>query len=338
MDFHVNQATNQFVRGRGLNAVVTSAGMKARDTLRLDVYFNDGSTALVDLAEGAELVFAIKTGVESDADLLAQVTEWTRIDTGHYRAWLPLNTEPLVEAIGDLASISAVGELTWQENPEAGGWESTNTLAVRIDNDVYKGTEGTPLELPGPEAWLAERAVLQPLRRLETEGDPRKPLIRIAGITHEGYRPIVELTDRGISNTKDSFADYAFAPVFECRWITADGGYWYLTISVDFVVVRAWKGAEDVPGPHEVETWVSEDEEETETPVITYHVELPGQMVGQLCVLVTDTGPYRWYIAYSMDPTRWDEITHSLIFNRDTGSYERLFIQDGIIQTEVVTP
>lgn len=333
MDFHVNQATNQFVRGRGLNAVVTSAGMKARDTLRMDVYFNDGSTALVDLAEGAELVFAIKTGVESDADLLAQVTEWTRIDTGHYRAWLPLNTEPLVEAIGDLASISAVGELTWREDPEGDGWESTNTLAVRIENDVYRGTEGTPLVLPGPEAWLAARAVALPLYRAAHQGPPYVPILRISGDLEGPDGPVVfpEIAYRNSSFGKESYADSNGSPTYACGW---DGSEWWLQGS-DGVTSRIWTSPEDVDTPDLVTEWTP-DAGTNGTPLIVRYGTVPAQTPGQWLFFGDET-PYRHFIATEINPTVWDELTPGLIHNRDTFHMERLFVQDGIIQTEVVT-
>lgn len=333
MDFHVNQATNQFVRGRGLNAVVTSAGMKARDTLRLDVYFNDGGTALVDLAEGAMLVFAIKTSVESDAVLLAQVTEWTQIDTGHYRAWLPLNTEPLVEAIGDLASISAVGELTWQENPEGGGWESTNTLAVRIYNDVYKGTEGTPLELPTPEAWLAARAVALPLYRAAHQGPPNVPVLRVTGDIEGPDGPVVFPSDIAYRRNlygKESYADSNGSPTYACGW----DGTWYLQ-GTDGVTSREWRSDEDVATPDLVEVWTP-DSGTTGTPIVVRHITVSASTPGQWLFFGDET-PYRHFIATEVGPTVWDEITPGLIKNRDTLATERLFVEDGILQTEVVS-
>jgi hypothetical protein len=152
MDFHLNLATNRFVRAAGVNAVVSTAELKARDTVTLDVYFWNGMAA-AELAEGSDLVFVLKTGVASGAATLALIDDWDLVEPGHYRAALDLNTVPLDAALGDVASVVVVGELTW--SGDAGvSWESSNTLRVTLLNDVYKGVEGTPLELPEPAAWL----------------------------------------------------------------------------------------------------------------------------------------------------------------------------------------
>lgn len=150
MIFYPNQSTNRFTRAISLPSEVGSATFKARDTVTLDMKFHNGLAAVA-LAVDSELVFVIKTGVAAAATTLAIATEWEVVATGHYRASLSLNTEEIIDAIGDLDKLSAVGELTWNEGS---GWESSNTLKITLDNDVYKGDEGTPLSLPTPDDWL----------------------------------------------------------------------------------------------------------------------------------------------------------------------------------------
>lgn len=156
MDFYAERASNSLVRGRGLNSVVTTAAVKARDRIRLDLYFSNNGVA-EDLEADSLLVFALKTGYEEASGTLALVTDWELVaeGTGHYRAWLNLNTEPLDTAVGDQASITALGEFSWSEDGD--NWESSNTLTVTIRNDVYKGVETTPLELPTPADWLEDQ-------------------------------------------------------------------------------------------------------------------------------------------------------------------------------------
>lgn len=193
MTFYLNQTTNLFTRGIGLLTTLTSAGVKARDTLALDVKFHDGQAPtgaweweslredwlvahaawevahaawvvagtgtepvepeeVLDLSAASNLVFAVKASRATAAVVYALVDTWTRVGLGHYRAFLSLNTETLVAAIADLNALDAVGEFSWSDDGTS--WESSNTLAVRIENDVYKGVEGTPLALPSPLDWL----------------------------------------------------------------------------------------------------------------------------------------------------------------------------------------
>lgn len=157
MTFFLNQATNQFTRAVGVPSEVRSMRAKVRDSLALDVKFHDG-LALEALAEGALLVFVLKTDVTATGVTLALVDVWDEVEPGHYRAGLNLNTVPLIGLVGDLKSISVVGELTWSQDGGA-TWESSNTLAVVVENDVYKGVEGTPAALPDPELWASKAYV-----------------------------------------------------------------------------------------------------------------------------------------------------------------------------------
>ncbi len=71
--------------------------------------------------------------------------------------------------IGEAVSITAFGELSW--SADGTNWESSNTLGITIENDIYKGTEGTPVGLPTPDAWLeARRPVPLDLEEPPTDG------------------------------------------------------------------------------------------------------------------------------------------------------------------------
>jgi hypothetical protein len=188
MDVFLNRGTGLLVRGVGLSAVVSSMTVKARDTLVLDVWVFRGSE-LEDLSAGSSLAFLVKTGVKSTDATLAVAEGWEQVEdeTGHYRAALNLNTVPLVAAVADLDEISAVGELSWSADGVA--WQSSNTVRVTIANDVFKGSEGTPDELPTPDDnWVAhghpqtltaeqkltarENIGVEPIIRTAAEGSP----------------------------------------------------------------------------------------------------------------------------------------------------------------------
>lgn len=155
MDFYIDRKTNRFTAGIGITSVVSTASFKARDTVVLDVWICNGAVP-VDLSEGALLVFALKESVASAAPLLASAQTWVKIETGHYRASLSLNTVALNLALGDDAALAAFAELTWSEDVGL-NWQSTNTLKAAIANDLYKGVEGVPLDEPAPDDWLEAR-------------------------------------------------------------------------------------------------------------------------------------------------------------------------------------
>jgi hypothetical protein len=65
-------------------------------------------------------------------------------------------------------------------------------------------------------------------------------------------------------------------------------------------------------------------------------LQLPAVAIGQ-DLRLGDEQPFRWFKAAEIDPvTLWDELTRAVIDNRDSGTGERMFIEDGTIQTEVV--
>jgi hypothetical protein len=181
MELFQNLALGKFTRSIGLPAVVTAATVKARDTVPLDAKFHDG-LALSDMGEDLMLVFVIKDGFADDSETLALASAWTEIAAGHYRANLSLNTAELIAAVGTAGSIKVFGELSWSR--DAGDtWASSPTLAITVENDVYKGTEGTPLALPGPVDWLAQHGIVHdPAITGLTGGGATK----LDGISHVG--------------------------------------------------------------------------------------------------------------------------------------------------------
>lgn len=58
----------------------------------------------------------------------------------------------------DVAEIQANLEVTWDPANDD-KWLSTETLLIKIDNDVIRGDEETPTLLPTPETWLDARAL-----------------------------------------------------------------------------------------------------------------------------------------------------------------------------------
>jgi hypothetical protein len=156
MVWHIDLDRHEIARARDFTYPVETVTLKARDSFVIDLYFSRAGVA-VDLPTGSVIVFAIKASVASAAITYALATGWTLVEvgSGHYQTRINLNTATTVADIADLPSIDAVGEVSWSEDEIE--WESSNTLKVTIVNDVYKGVEGTPIELPAPVEWLEDQ-------------------------------------------------------------------------------------------------------------------------------------------------------------------------------------
>jgi len=116
---------------------------------------------MVTLASGASIKLMIKEDGEFDADPLAWATGWAEPGDGEYgyTAAVDFNTVPLNDLLNhdgmegnDLRWVDTMLEVSFSEG--GGAWLSTDTLVARIFNDVVKGTEGAPTEMPEPEEWL----------------------------------------------------------------------------------------------------------------------------------------------------------------------------------------
>lgn len=59
----------------------------------------------------------------------------------------------------DVASVQGMLELTWTQDGGTTYASTQNVALVTINNDVIRGNEATPINLPSPESWLNTRAV-----------------------------------------------------------------------------------------------------------------------------------------------------------------------------------
>jgi hypothetical protein len=373
MRIDIDLDTNVWLAAPGLKYGIQEVAFKRDTSAVLEVRFQRAGV-VVELAAGATGEFGIKADGEYDGDLLVSATSWTKVGTGTetvYQFAPALNSEALATALGhgngdtsdDLASILAMAEVLWIVDSKK---YRTQTVPARIGNDILKDEDETPLALPTPEEWLAER-VLPPV------------LIRsippVDEVYFKGYSWDIDFSDVIIdtggnalfelalsSSTLDfsglaivlALADWEDETIGEtiAAAINADE-----TISADFVAVgtnnlltvqfketagsnpgmavfqlsaAAGDGAVAFDGgPYEY-TPTTQDQ-------IAEVVGTSALKIGAEC-RVGSASPYRWFKAAKIEPTIWEEITPSLIRNRDTGNMERLFIEDGIIQTEVVTP
>ena len=138
---------------------------KRGDSLPLAVRFYKG-TEQVRLDPTTTITFVLKENGKHDSSALVLDSSFTASAVGtpdadpHYTATPSLNTTALnaLFLINDDPSddpplLDLMGELSWQAAGDAGP-TTIKTFTARVENDIYRGTEGTPLEDPDPADWL----------------------------------------------------------------------------------------------------------------------------------------------------------------------------------------
>jgi len=170
----------QLIEGPGFRNPVTALRFKRGDAARLEVAFlRNGSTpATIGDPQLLELHFGVKPRGRYDIGYLVHSSDWTSPDPGAenpvYRSAPSFNTVELDSALGvgsstgsELAEITLMGEITWREGD--GEPTSTRTFIVIVENDVNRGTEGTPSALPNAVDFLITQGVLPLL--VDTDAD-----------------------------------------------------------------------------------------------------------------------------------------------------------------------
>lgn len=171
MKLYVDLETLQLIEGPGFRNPVNSLRFKRGDAAKLEVVFLQNGTTPVEIGDPLtlDLQFGVKPRNRFDVGYLVFTSEWTLPDQGAesptYLCSPNFHTTELDSALqvgsatgNELTEVILMGEISWREG--AGDPTSTRTFSVIVENDVNRGTEGTPEELPDADDWLAERAPL----------------------------------------------------------------------------------------------------------------------------------------------------------------------------------
>ncbi len=169
MKLYVDLETLQLIEAPGFRTPATSLRFKRGDAATLEVAFLTNSATVYSFI-GDEETLAMEFGVKVNAGYaggyLVHETDWTmpapEATSPVYVCTPGFNTVELNEAFGvgnptELASLTLMAEITWREG--SGPPTSTRTFTIVVENDVNRGTEGTPESQLGPEAWLSARAL-----------------------------------------------------------------------------------------------------------------------------------------------------------------------------------
>ena len=164
MKLHVDLETFGLIEAPGFRNPVTTIRFKRGDAAKLEVFFLRNGTTPETIGNPAtlELTFGVKPRGRYDLGYLAESSDWVmptpNAANPKYECSPSFNTVELNNALGvgtsnELEEITLMGEITWRVG--SGEPTSTRTFLVVVENDVIRGTEGTPLALPTPEEWLS---------------------------------------------------------------------------------------------------------------------------------------------------------------------------------------
>ena len=156
MDLFFDKAANRLTTTAGGRGILRSQEWKRGDMIQLRLRVYDGETPS-DLGATWKIAFGMKESFAGELLALASEDDWTE-DDGVYSASLNLNTVEMVAALAGAAFLDTLGELTVSEDDGA-TWQSSQTLTVKVRNDVIQGDEGTPIELPDADDFVGDRAV-----------------------------------------------------------------------------------------------------------------------------------------------------------------------------------
>lgn len=288
MRIDIDLDSNLWVSQSGTRYGVQEVEFKRATSSSLDVRFWR-SGAIVELAAGALGKFAIKPDGEFDAAPLVLSETWTKSGTGSatvYRFTPDFNGEALADLLGsgdgdsanDERFIAAMAEIRWEID---GAISRTQTVAVRVYNDVIKDEDGTPLSVPSPEDWLdAQRPPT--ITRTAAEGPPDVPLIRVAGtLSADGEETTVfaDMPYRGLYGGKNRYADQAGSSEYSAEW-SSGSSRWELRAPMGGL----WTSTENVATPDLVNTWTPQGDS-TGSPDVTLYAALPSAGIGQMCIV-----------------------------------------------------
>jgi hypothetical protein len=168
---HVDLETLRLIEGPGFRNPVQSIRIKRGDAAQFQVQFLTGGSTPTQIGgpDVLSIGFGVKLPGGFSGEYLVYSVDWTfpsvdpETTDNTYLVSPSFNTETLNAALGiggenELAEISLIGEISWSVN--GGPPTSTRTFAVIVENDVIRGTEGTPLGEPSPDEWLDSRRPL----------------------------------------------------------------------------------------------------------------------------------------------------------------------------------
>ena len=156
MRFYFDLGLGKLVALPGYNGLLTSVEHKRGDAVRLEMQFSRGGVAEAIDGTLTEMIYVVKQSTEDDAVPLLLANVWTLdVASGLWVAPLNSSIQELATLLDGVQFKDLLGEFIFTTTTT--GPTSSQTLQVRVWNDVWKGSEGTPLTLPSSLEWLIAR-------------------------------------------------------------------------------------------------------------------------------------------------------------------------------------
>lgn len=328
-------ATGQTIETARGNATSIQLGFfSARTNEVLDLSDVESLTLLIQPSQTENDPLASKTLAAAALDLTLAAETWAD-GTKQHAEFSFTNAEMNINPSGSKKTFWLVVTALMDDGTKV--TLAAGSFILHEDNDA---AADPPPENPGTAITVEEADARYQqglcLLRTANEGPPTNPLIRVTGTLAGSGGAVVfpELSARESLNGKEYYTDSYGSITYSCRWETSGGARWILA-GTDGGTARTWSSTEDVATPDLVTEWTPASGT-TGTPTIVRFLQLPAVAIGQ-DLRLGDEQPFRWFKAAEIDPvTLWDELTRAVIDNRDSGTGERMFIEDGTIQTEVV--
>jgi hypothetical protein len=140
----------------GYPDLIRSVTHKRGDGDSVELSFCRGAVAAV-IGTPTEMVYVVKVdfGELTEPLVLANTGDWTLdVGSGIWSAPLTSDSAAILTHLNGAETASAKAEFTFTDDLN-GGPSTSQTLVASLSNDLWKGTEGTPLTLPTPAEWLA---------------------------------------------------------------------------------------------------------------------------------------------------------------------------------------
>lgn len=250
MDLYINSANKTIISDPQFRTPLNTITFKRGDAAEIKIKFYDNNGVLQDIVADREIEFGIKASGKYDGDFLVYTDTVSMLSaTNEYVISPSFNTTALNSLLSsgdgnpnnDVASVNTMMELTWSDD---GGtsWLSTDTITAVINNDVIKGSEGTPLETASPAEWLIGTGL--PLNYTTTTS------MVVSGSGSSILNGTYALS--GSLNGKDRWQKFD-DPITEIVW---DNVFWRIEKNDGLSVYASYISNEDVLWPSLVTTWV----------------------------------------------------------------------------------